>query len=167
MGMRRTFLSSLFPVRISVIATLVIGLQPAFAQPSRIAGRINTEQWTALPGNVHANARTEYDRGKVSGTLQMQSVTLELKASESQQAALDQLVLDQQNPKLPSYHHWLSPEEYADRFGVSKSDLSKISDWARNQGLAVTGTARGRNAMTLSGSAAQIGSALHTEIHTY
>src|SRR5271165_6222587 len=138
-----------------------------FAQPARIIGNINTLQWTPLPGHVRADARSEYEQGKAPDSLQMPSVTLVLKPSASQQAALDQLLLDQQNPKSPGYHRWLTPEDYADRFGASKSDLAKIADWARSQGLTVTGTARARNAVSLSGSASQIGSAFHTEIHLY
>src|SRR5271165_6227114 len=139
----------------------------SFAQTNRIIGNINTLQWTPLPGHVKADARSEYDQSKAPDSLEMQSVTLVLKPSPSRQAALDQLLLDQQNPKSSSYHRWLTPEEYADRFGVGKSDLAKIGDWAQSQGLTVTGTARARNALTLSGSAAQIGSAFHTEIHLY
>src|SRR5271166_5738775 len=139
----------------------------SFAQPNRIIGSINTLQWTPLPGHVRAEARSEYGQGKAPDSLEMPSVTLELKPSTGQQAALDQLLLDQQNPKSSSYHRWLTPEEYADRFGVSKSDLAEIADWAASQGLTVTGTARARNAVSLSGSAAQIGSAFHTEIHLY
>jgi len=145
----------------------VICLQAALAQPNRIIGSINADQWTVLPGHVHAKARAQYDRGEAPGDLQMQSVTLELRPSESQQVAMDQLLREQQNPNSPSYHRWLTPEAYADRFGASKSDLAKIEDWARSQGLTVTGTARARNALSLSGSAAQIGTAFHTEIHLY
>src|SRR5271165_704048 len=139
----------------------------SFAQTNRIIGNINTLQWTPLPGHVKADARSEYDQSKAPDSLRMPSVTLVLKPSADQQAALDQLLLDQQNPKSSSYHRWLTPEEYADRFGVSKSDLAKIADWAQSQGLTVTGTARARNAVSLSGSAAQIESAFHTEIHLY
>ena len=139
----------------------------SFAQPGRIIGTINPDQWIPLPGQVHAHARPEFDQGKAPDSLIMQSVTLVLKPSVSQQAALDQLLLDQQNPKSSSYHRWLTPEQFADRFGASQSDLGKIGDWARSVGLTVTGTARARNAVTLSGSAVQVGSAFHTEIHLY
>jgi uncharacterized protein (TIGR03437 family) len=166
--MNSPFFSSVtYAARKFAVMALLIGAEIAFAQPSRIVGNINTSQWTSLPGNVHVNARPEYDQGKAPDSLQVQSVTLELGPSASQQTALNQLLLDQQNPRSSSYHRWLTPEEYADRFGVSKSDLAKIGDWARSQGLKVTGTARARNAVTLSGSAAQIDSAFHTEIHLY
>ena len=159
---------SRFAVRyLGVLGLLLSFHTDSFAQPDRIIGKVNTEQWLPLTGQVHVNARAEFDQGKAADSLTMPSVTLVLKPSDSQQAALDQLLLDQQNPKSPSYHRWLTPEQYADRFGVSKSDLAQVGDWARSQGLTVTDTARARNAVTLSGSAAQIGSAFHTEIHLY
>lgn len=151
----------------SIVGLIICASANMFGQPARIVGNINTSQWASLPGHVHANARSEYDQGKAPDSLQIQFVTLVLKPSDTQQSALDRLLLDQQNPKSSMYHRWLTPEEYADRFGASVSDLAKIGDWARSQGLTVNGTARGRNALTLSGSATQIGAAFHTEIHLY
>jgi uncharacterized protein (TIGR03437 family) len=150
-----------------VIAVVLCFDTSSFAQPNRIIGNINSQQWMPLAGHVRAGARSEYDQGKAPDSLKMPSVTLVLKPSGSQQAALDRLLLDQQNPKSTNYHRWLTPEEYADRFGVSTSDLGKIADWARSEGLTVTGTARARNAVSLSGTAAQMGSTFHTEIHLY
>ena len=160
--MRKRFLSSLTELKrhisgncrclarlFAVMAFALCFHASSFAQSNRIIGNINTDQWTPLPGHVNANARGRYDQGKVPDVLEMQSVTFVMKPSASQQAALDQLLLDQQNPKSPSYHRWLTPEEYADRFGVSKSDLAKIVRLgAQSQGLTVTGTARARNAVS-------------------
>jgi len=164
--MKSTLYSS-FATAIPVMVSVFCFHPSAFAQPNKILGKINTEQWTALPGHVHVKARSEFDHGKAPGSLEMQSVTLDLKPSEGQQAALNELLLDLQNPKSPGYHRWLTPEQFADRFGASQSDLAKITDWARSAGLTVTSTARARNAVALSGSAAQISSAFHTEIHLY
>ena len=42
----------------------------------------------------------------------------------AQQAALDRLLADQQTPSSPNYHKWLTPEQYADRFGLSSATTS-------------------------------------------
>ena len=94
-------------------------------------------------------------------------VTLVLSPSPSQQAALDQLLAQQQNPSSPNYHQWLTPERYADRFGVSQADVDKISAWLGEWHLNVKSVARGRNAIAFSGTASQIGAAFTTEIHHY
>src|ERR1019366_5341326 len=137
------------------------------AQQERIAGKINTSQWITVSGHIHPSARSAYDQGKADDALELNSVMLVSKPSISQQADLDRLLADLQNPTSTRYHTWLTPEEYADRFGLSASDISKIEEWAEGQQLTVTGVARGRNAVMLKGSASQIGSAFHTEIHSY
>jgi uncharacterized repeat protein (TIGR01451 family) len=94
-------------------------------------------------------------------------MTLMLKASTDQQAALEKLLRDQQDPNSPNYHKWLTPEEYGDRFGFSPADIAKIVLWLQSQGLTIEEVARGRNWIAFSGSVAQVQAALNTEIHRY
>ena len=90
-----------------------------------------------------------------------------MKPSGAQQSDLQQLLADQQNPASASFHQWLTPQQYADRFGVSNSDVAQIVAWAQSQGFQVTNVARSRTFISLSGTAQQVQSALHTEIHRY
>ena len=94
-------------------------------------------------------------------------VTLSLAQSASQQADLDQLLVEQQTPGSPNYHRWLTAEEYADRFGVSEDDLKLIVAWLEGQGLTIRAMAKGRNWIAVSGTAAQMESAFQTELRTY
>ncbi|MGA3075554.1 MAG: protease pro-enzyme activation domain-containing protein, partial [Bryobacteraceae bacterium] len=71
------------------------------------------------------------DLGPVDPSLDLPYVTLVLKPSSSQQADLDQLLAQQQDPSSPNYHRWLTPEQYAERFGVSQSDIDKIVSCAQ------------------------------------
>ena len=80
---------------------------------------------------------------------------------------LQKLLADQQNPQSANYHRWLTPEEYADRFGVSPGDLDKITSWLRSEGLTIANVARGRSWVAVNGSAAQVEAAFQTEIHQY
>ncbi|HTB09968.1 MAG TPA: protease pro-enzyme activation domain-containing protein [Bryobacteraceae bacterium] len=137
------------------------------AQPDRIAGRIDRGHTVALQGNVHPNARTEFDQGPADPAMKLNYVTLTLKLSASQQAELDQLLLDQQNSLSPKFRKWLTPEEYADRFGASPADMSKIVDWLESEGFEIIGAARGRRWVAFNATAGQIQTALHTEIHRY
>ena len=66
-------------------------------------------------------------------------MTLALKPSPSQQADLDKLLAEQQDPSSSNYHHWLTPDEYADRFGASSDDINKMVAWLGQQGLTVGG----------------------------
>jgi subtilase family serine protease len=137
------------------------------AQADRISGPIDSSQKTVLPGTVHPLAKAEYDQGTVGSTLPFSSVTLVMAPSPSQQAALDQLLAEQQDRTSPNYHKWLTPEQYADRFGLSQNDINRIGLWLQSQGLTVVRVARGRNAIVFSGTAAQIQSVFNTEIHRY
>jgi uncharacterized protein (TIGR03437 family) len=97
----------------------------------------------------------------------MSSVSLMLERSKEQQAALEGLLNELQKPGSPSYHRWLTPEQFAERFGVSQNDAQAIKTWLEQQGFQVDGVARGRNWVTFSGSVAQMERTFRTEIHRY
>ena len=137
------------------------------AQRDRISGAINPNQRVVLKGNVHFNAQAQYDQGLVDPALQISSASVVLKPSAAQQTALDQLLADQQNPSSPSFHKWLTPEQFADQFNITSADAAKITAWLQSEGLTVGATARGRGWISFSGSAGQVSRALHTEIHRY
>jgi subtilase family serine protease len=137
------------------------------AQPDRIMGPIDSSQVVALPGQIHHKALPQYDQGRVPASFQMSQVTLLTLPTPSQQKALRLLVAEQQDPKSPNFHKWLTPEQYADRFGLSQNDVQKISEWLQSQGLSVVSVARGRNWIVFSGTAAQVEGAFRTEIHRY
>ena len=112
-------------------------------------------------------AQPRFDQGPVEPAFRVGYITLMLKKTDAQQAALEQLLQQQQDPASPNYHDWLTPEQYADRFGLSQSDLDKISAWLQSEGFTVEYVARGRNWLAFSGTAGQVRAAFHTEIHRY
>jgi uncharacterized protein (TIGR03437 family) len=137
------------------------------AQPSRIAGTIDNSRRVVLPGHLNPRAQAGTDQGPVDSSLPLPYVTLVLKPSAGQQADLDQLLAQQQDPSSSNYHRWLTPEEYADRFGVSQDDIAKIVAWLQQQQFTVKAIARGRNAVSFGGTAGQIETAFATTIHRY
>jgi uncharacterized protein (TIGR03437 family) len=140
---------------------------PVLAQQSRITGRIDDSQRVTLHGHLHPKASPQFDQGAVDPSLRLPRVTLMLQPSASQQADLDQLLAEQQDPSSPNYHRWLTPEQYADRFGVSQTDVDKIVAWLGSQNLTVAGVARGRNWIAVSGTAGAVEQAFRTQIHHY
>ena len=135
------------------------------AQEDRIAGSIDAGHVAAIPGNVHRNARPQFDEGPVDPEMKLNYVTLTLKPAA--QAELDQLLRDQQDSASPNFRKWLTPEEYADRFGASSGDIAKIVSWMKSEGFEVISTARGRRWIAFNATARQIQNTLHTEIHRY
>jgi uncharacterized protein (TIGR03437 family) len=152
-----------------LITTLLLTCLPVAlaAPPVRVLVRVDDNQRVFLNGHVHPKALPQYDQGPVSPSLELSHLTLRFKLSATQQADLDQLLQDQQNPSSPSYHHWLSPEEYGAHFGVNDADLAQATTWLQSHGLTVTGTARARNYVTFDGSASNVESAFRTELHQY
>ena len=137
------------------------------AQPERIAAPIDARRTVVLKGNVQPLAQPRFDQGPVEAAFRVGYITLMLKKTDAQQAALEELLQQQQDPASPNYHDWLTPEQYADRFGLSQNDMDKISAWLRSEGFTVESTARGRNWLTFSGTAGQVLATFRTEIHRY
>jgi subtilase family serine protease len=133
---------------------------------NRITQEIDTSHLAQIPGNMHPMAQPEFDHGGVDVNQQI-SGAVAFKLSPAQQANLNTLLVAQQNPSSPQYHKWLTPEQYASRFGLSQSDLAKVTAWLQSQGLTVTRTARGGNSVFFTGTAGQVEYAFHTELHNY
>jgi subtilase family serine protease len=148
-------------------AFLFISAATLMAQQDRIAGRVDRLQTTALRGNVHPNAQPQFDAGPLDPSQTLGHVMLMFKRSTAQQAALDQLLTEQQTLSSPNHHKWLSPEQFADRFGLSSNDAGKISSWLQSEGLVVDQVSRGRNWVWFSGTAGQIQTALRTNLRRF
>lgn len=125
------------------------------------------ERSVVLAGHVRPEARPENDRGAVSPSFALPTITLLLKRSAGQQAALDQLLAQQRDPASPNYRHWLTPEQYAGQFGAPEADIANLTGWLQSQGFTDIHVARSRTFVTFSGTAATVKSALNTEIHRY
>ncbi|HVW11003.1 MAG TPA: protease pro-enzyme activation domain-containing protein [Bryobacteraceae bacterium] len=137
------------------------------AAPNRIVRIPDNNIIRPVPGSVHRFASAAKDRGEAAPDLWIDHAIVLVRPSAAQQADLEQLLRDQRNPASASYHRWLTPEEYADRFGLSASDESRVVAWLASQGLTTNERSRGRNWVAFSGTAAQIGRAFHTSIHRY
>ena len=137
------------------------------AQPDRITGAINSGQAVALGKSLHPKAKPEYDQGVVDPSLKLTYMTMLMAPSPTQQKALDQLLAQQQNPKSPNYHKWLTPRQFADQFGLSQNDLNGVTAWLKSEGFQIISVGGGHNSIAFSGTAAQVESAFRTEIHNY
>ena len=135
--------------------------------PQRIAAAIDQRQLALTRGNLHPWATPQNDRGPADPSLKLQRVTLLFQLTPQQQSDLDALLAAQQNSASPSLHQWLSPQQFGDRFGVTPSDLAKVTAWLESMGLAVVEIPASRNFLVFEGTAVQVSAAFHTEIHNY
>ncbi len=137
------------------------------AQQNRIVRPVDNRSMVRLQGTLHPLVRSASDQGPASPTQPMQRMTLFFQPTAEQQAALDELLTEQQDPASPNYHKWLTPEEFADRFGISSQDINVLAAWLRSQGFTVDETARSRTWIAFSGIAAQVNAAFQTSMHNY
>ncbi len=137
------------------------------AQPDRITGPVDRLQVRRLTGNLHPQANPRFDAGAVDPTQPLRHVMLMLQRSSAQQAALDQLLREQQTPSSPGYHRWLTPEAFADRFGASSNDIAKVTAWLQSEGLTIGNVSRSRSAIWVNGTAGQMQAAFHTVLRRY
>jgi subtilase family serine protease len=142
-------------------ASLAAQLHDLISQP------LQSSASQPVRGSVHPSARTELDQGAATGSLMLNRMVMTFSRSAAQQADLDALLSEQQNPLSPYYHQWLSPEQFAGRFALSASDIAKVTDWLQGQGFSVDETARSRSYVAFSGTAAQVAAAFGTPIHHY
>lgn len=149
------------------LVTFLLAASVALAQQGRIGIPGDNQRTVVLKGNLNPKADPRDDRGPMEDSRRITAMTLVLKQTAAQHAALQQLLQDQQTPGSLDYHRWLTPEQYADRFGLSPADFAKISSWLKAQGFSVDYQARGRNWILFSGAARQVASAFHTSIHYY
>ena len=138
---------------------------PAIAP--RIVQAVNDKQTVILKGNVHPLARAEFDQGPVADTQPMNRMLLLVQRGREQEAALRQLLDDQQLKSSPNFHQWLSPEQFGAQFGPADSDLLVVTQWLTSQGFTNINIGPGRGVIEFSGNAAQVRNAFHTEIHHF
>src|ERR1700719_1562256 len=133
----------------------------------RIVHGIDNAQIATVKGNVHPQARAEFDQGPADSALKLQGLTILFKPTAAQQAAVDSLLAAQQDRSSPSYHRWVTPEQFASLNGISQNDLNRIVSWLQSQGFQVGVTARSRTWVSFSGTAQQVEAAFHTSIHRF
>ena len=137
------------------------------APRARVTRVVDTSRMKQLAVSPPRQAQAQFDQGAVEPSLAMNYMLVMFKPSPAQQADLDQLLFDQQNPSSPNFHKWLTPEEYSNRFGLSASDSSKVTAWLVSQGLKIEHSARGGNWIAFSGTAGQVSAALRTPLHYF
>jgi hypothetical protein len=134
---------------------------------ARITQAIDEKNLVVLRGNTHPLARAEYDRGLVSDAQPLNRMLLLLQRGPDQETALQQFLDDQQNTFSPSFHRWLTPEQFGVQYGPADADIQTVIDWLLSQGFTQIKVGRGHTVIEFSGNVAQVRNAFRTEIHRY
>ena len=134
---------------------------PQITQP------ISDTELTTLRGNVHPLVRAAQDLGAVPDATPTGVLTLTLKRSPAQENALRQFLAEAHSKGSTSYHKWLTPTQFGQKYGVADSDLAMVEGWLQSHGFRIEKVGAGRTAIEFSGTAGQVAGAFHTSLHTY
>ena len=141
------------------ILRLTLAASLFFLVPSAPAAALQT-----LRGHVPAAVAQLPSTGRLSATNRLH---LAVALAPRDRAGLEKLLHDQQDPHSPDYHQYLSLEEFTGRFGPTVQDYQKAVDFARANGLKVSGTYSNRIILDLEGAVPDVEKALHVTIRTY
>ncbi len=137
------------------MALLAAGLA---TQPAQAKGR------QPLAGAMPAEARGLTPTGRLASTNRLNlAISLPLRQPE----ALARLLNDLYDPASANYRHFLTPPQFAERFGPAKEDYEALIRFARANGLTVTAEHPNRTLLDVNGSVADIERAFQTTLRVY
>ena len=149
--------------RARTLCLILLATATALPGQDRMKSRIDPSRRAILKGSRNPRALAQFDRGPVDPSMKLSYATLHFKPAPS----IEMFLSEQQSPSSANYHRWLTPEQFADHFGLSKNDVTQAADWLKAEGLTVHDVARGRNWITFSGTAQKVGRAFRTQLHHY
>ncbi len=157
-----------FPV-VLLILTLARAVSVQAQSPATplITQAIDEAKLVTLHGNVHPLAQARYDLGAVPDSLAANQILLLLNRPVARQTALQQFMKDVHTRASASYHQWLTPQQFGERFGAADSDVQIAAGWLKSHGFKVARVTKSKGLIEFSGTAGQLREALHTQIHQY
>ncbi len=102
--------------------------------------------------------------GHVAGNQKME---LTLVLPHRNQTDLDKFLVDLYNPSSPVYRHFLTVEQFTEKYGPSREDYDSVKAWAKQNGFQILATSRNRMILRVSGTSQNVESALHVSMGIY
>src|ERR1035438_5409165 len=102
-----------------------------------ITSHISEETLVTLRGNTRAEANAVNDRGRVADATRMEHMFLLLQRAPEREQALVTMIDQLHDRKSPNFHHWLTPQQIGENYGVGQADLELIQGWLESHGFKV------------------------------
>ena len=83
------------------------------------------------------------------------------------EAGLDVLLKEIYDSASPNYHRYLTPAEFTTRFGPTEADYAAVQEFARTNGLKITGTHPGRVVLDVRATVKDLERIFHIKLRTY
>lgn len=120
------------------------------------------------PQILRGNMPTLMSSLRPIGTLpETNSLNLAISLPLRNQAGLNKLLKEIYDPSSPDFHHYLTPQQFTEKFGPTESDYKKLIAFAQANGLKVTTTHPNRMILDVNGSVSNVQRALHVTMLNY
>ena len=125
-------------------------------------------EWAAERQVLHGHVPAVVSRLVPVGRLPVaQHVNLAIGLPPRNQQGLTDLIRRISDPASPDYRHYLTPQEFAARFGPSEQDYETVAAFAKAHGLTVTRRYPNRVVLDVGGAVSDIEKALHVTMRLY
>jgi hypothetical protein len=118
----------------------------------------------SIEGHVPSATANLQPVGRLEGA---QRLKLDIGVAPRDEQGLDAFLRQLYDPASPIYRHYISPEQFTERFSASKADYQALLDWAADNGLSVTHKNANRVVLSVEGTVANIQKALQVTMRTY
>ena len=175
--MSKTFRTKSFFARLLCCA-LPLGLKSALVAQSAaqragnapaarvlITQPVDSSRLFTLAGNTRSEANAQNDRGKLPDTFALQHMLLQLQRSPEREQAVRDFIDQQHDATSPSFHRWLTADQFGEMYGPAPQDLETVSGWLRSSGFTVNTVYPSGMSIDFSGTAGEVSAAFRTEIH--
>lgn len=147
----------------AVVAPVPIAAGIVFATTANATGTGATPM-VAVPHNVNPAVAGSTHTGTLAANHRM-SFAVSMKLHD--EAGLRQFLAQVGDPSSPLYHHYLTPARFTARYGPSRADVARVSDYLRSAGLTITHVSGNRQVIDVAGTAGTVNRAFATRIGTY
>jgi hypothetical protein len=151
---------------VTSILLVLLCTQTATSQ-TVIPNTVQKAERVTVQGTTSRLIARSADAGRMPAGQNLGRMLLLLSPTSEQESAAAALVSSLHDASSPSYHKWLTPEEFGQQFGISEADAAQVRQWLLSQGLMVHEISQSRRFIVFSGTVAQVENAFSTEMHSY
>ena len=163
-------------VALGVVGTAIVAAasMSACTQPTTTDEGASPAAVTDLPDGYArlgrgalAASRAGVDRGPLEPTRRIANLSMVMKLSAAQLADREALKAALVDPRSPSFRKFLTPAEYAARFGAPRASIARAKAWLASQGLEVHEDSPLGARVTFSGTVDDLNAAFRTDLRRY
>lgn len=141
-----------------------LGIILAIAVTSALAKPAVASERKVLKGHVPGVVASLKATGRLAADTRLNLV---LGVSLRDPQGLSAFVQQVSDPASPQYRHYLTPQQFTERFGPTAADYQAVLDFAKASGFTVTGTHDDRMIVEVSAAASDVERAFDIALRTY